>query len=115
VKVEKVAEGGDYLKAGFVKEHKITELKIDDARTIELHTFDGKDGKPDQTKIQCHVVYNGQGKEDPATWTMNNKCRNALIEAWGEDTDNWVNKVIPITLGGSGEMMHILVDAMRIK
>ena len=65
--------------------------------------------------IQCHVIYNGQGKEDPSTWTMNNKCRNALIDAWGKNTDEWVNKKIPITLGGSGDMTHILVDAMRIE
>ena len=46
---------------------------------------------------------------------MNNKSRNALIDAWGSDTDKWVAKSIPITIGGSGEMKHILVDSMRIE
>jgi len=113
--VDKVSVGGDYLKTKFVKDHKITELQITDARTIEIVTFKGKDGKPDQDKIQCDVTYKDQGKDDPSSWTMNNKSRNALIDAWGKDTDSWVNKVIPITLGGSGEMEHILVDTMRIE
>ena len=109
MEVEKTAEGGDYLKAKFVKENKITELQITDARTITMVEFEGKDGKPAQQKIQCEVTYPKQGKEDPSTWTMNNKSRNALIDAWGKDTDNWVNKKIPIQLGGQGEMEHILV------
>jgi len=116
MEVEKVAEGGEYLKAKFVKENKVTELKIDDARSIEFVEFeDKKNPGKKQQKIQCHVVYSGQGKEDPSIWTMNNKSRNALIEVWGKDTDKWVNKKIPITLGGEGEMLHILVDSMRIE
>jgi hypothetical protein len=115
MQVEKASIGGDYLKAKFVEENKITELQITDARTIEIVTFKGKDGKPDQDKIQCEVTYKGQGKEDPSSWTMNNKCRNALIDAWGPDTDNWVNKAIPISMGGDGEMRHILVDELRIE
>jgi hypothetical protein len=115
MQVEKVSESGDFLKAKFVESNKITELQITDARTIEIVTFEGKDGKADQQKVQCEVTYSGQGKEDPFKWTMNNKCRNALIDAWGTDTDNWVNKKIPINLGGDGEMRHILVDTMRIE
>ena len=115
MKVKKSAEGGEYLKAGFVKEHRITELQIPDAREITMVTFEGKDGKKDQEKIQVPVIYNGQGKEDPNIWTMNNKCKNALFDAWGDDTDEWVNKKIPITIGGQGDMTHILVDSMRIE
>jgi hypothetical protein len=115
MEVTKTAEGGDYLKAKFCKENKIVELQITDARTIKEVTFEGKDGKAPQTKIQCDVTYAQQGKEDPSTWTMNNKCKNALIDAWGTDTDNWVNKKIPITIGGQGDMEHILVDSMRIE
>ena len=115
MQVEKVAEGGNYLKPKFVKENKITELQITDARTIQIVEFEGRDGKAPTQKVQCDVTYKGQGKEDPSTWTMNNKSRNALIDAWGSDTDAWVNKAIPITMGGSGEMEHILVDSMRIE
>jgi|TARA_R110002073_G_scaffold85649_1_gene203782 hypothetical protein len=115
MKVDKVAEGGSYLKAKFAEENRITELQITDARTIEIVTFKGKDGKPDVDKIQCDITFKDQGKSDPSSWTMNNKSRNALIDAWGSDTDQWVAKSIPITIGGSGEMKHILVDSMRIE
>jgi len=111
---EKVSEGGNYFKVGFVKTNKITELQITDARSVEEITFPGKEGKPDVKKIQCEVSYKNQGKEDPTSWTMNNKSRNILIEAWGKNTDDWVMKSIPITIGGSGDMEHVLVDSMRI-
>ena len=114
MQVEKTAEG-EYLKAEFVKANKITELKLDDAKSMKYVTFPGKDGKPDQIKLQGTIIYSGQGKEDPNTWTMNNKCKNALVDAWGEDTDEWINKPIPITIGGEGTMTHILVDSLRIK
>ena len=41
---EKVSEGGNYFKVGFVKEHKISELQITEARSFEDVTFRGKDG-----------------------------------------------------------------------
>lgn len=113
--VTKSAEGGDFFKADFVKKNKITEVQITDARTIKEVTFEGKDGKPAQIKLQVEITYKGQGKEDPSTWTMNNKCKNALFDAWGEDTDSWVNQKIPIQLAGEGAMEHILVDTMRIE
>ena len=113
--VEKSAEGGDYFKADFVKKNKITEVQIVDARTIKEVSFEGKDGKPAQVKLQVDITYKGQGKEDPSTWTMNNKCKNALIDAFGSDTDQWVSKKIPIQLAGEGAMEHILVDTMRIE
>ncbi len=115
MQVEKSAESGEFLKAKFVKEHGILELIIDDARETKEVSFEGKDGKPDQIKLQVHVKYDAVGKEDPTVWTMNNKCKNALIDAFGDDTDKWVDKPIPISLGGEGEMTHILVDSLRIK
>lgn len=116
MQVEKTAEGGNFLKSKFVKENKVTELKITDARTIQEVTFEGKDGKPDTTKLQCEVSYKGQTDDSPKQWTMNNKSKNALIDAFGGDTDQWINKAIPITLGSVGtEMEHILVDTMRIE
>ena len=48
---EKVSMGKDILKASFVKERKITELQIVDARSVEEVVFPGKDGKKDSKKI----------------------------------------------------------------
>ena len=115
MKVEKVSDSGDFLKPKFIVEHKITELQIVDKESFQHVTFKGKDGKPDQQKLQCDVTFRGQGKEDPFEWTMNNKSRNILIDAWKDETDNWVDKKIPITIAGEGEMTHILVDKLRIE
>ena len=41
MRVEKIKEGGNYLKAKFVRENKITELQITDARTIAFVEFVG--------------------------------------------------------------------------
>lgn len=114
MKVDKAEIGGDFLKAKFVKENKITELQIVNKESIKFVTFEGKDNKPDVQKIQCEVTYKNQGKEDPSQWTMNQKCRNAIIDAFGEDSDKWIDKVIPINIAGEGEMTHILVDELRI-
>lgn len=117
MKVEQVATGGEFLKASFVKTNKIVELKIMNKDDFERVTFEGKDGKKSQTKLQAKVIYNNYkpGSDMPNKWTMNGKSQNALIEAWGDDTDNWVGKKIPITIAGEGEMQHILVDSMRIE
>jgi len=104
----------NFIKAAFVEKNKIIELQISNKDSIKFHTFDGKDGKPDVQKIQCEITYKGQTDDSPSEWSLNNKCRNAIIDAWGEETDNWVNKPIPITLAGEGEMRHILVDSLRI-
>ena len=112
---EKVSMGKDILKPSLVKERKITELQITDARSVEEVTFPGKDGKKDSTKIDCKVSYKNQGEEDPTWWRINSPSRNSLIDAWGKNTDDWVMKSIPITLNGSGDMEHILVDSMRIE
>lgn len=117
MKVEQVATGGEFLKAIFVKTNKIVELKIVGKDDFERVTFAGKDGKKDQIKLQAKVIYNNYkpGSDMPNKWTMNGKSQNALIEAWGDDTDNWIGKKIPITIAGEGEMQHILVDSMRIE
>ncbi len=111
---EPVETGANHLKVSHVKAKKILELKIDDARSVKTVVFKGKDGKPDTEKIEAHITYKGITEDDPDTWTINNKSRNILINTWGKNTDNWINKTIPITVAGEGEMQHILVDAMRI-
>ena len=107
-------ESSNAIKVKHIKEKRILELTIDDARSFKEVVFEGKDGKEDSTKLEAHITYKGKTKEDPDVWRINNKSRNILIATWGKNTDNWVNKAIPITVAGEGEMQHILVDAMRI-
>lgn len=111
--VEKDATGGDYLKAGYVREHKISELILVSGPEIAEFEKDGKVTK----KLQFKINYEGfsENKGMPDTWTLNSKSKNTLFDAWGAETDDWLGKKTPISLGGEGEMTHILVDALRIK
>ena len=113
VKVTKDATGGNFLKAAYVKENKISELLIVSNAEHAEFTNEGKTTK----KLQFKINYEGfsEDKEMPDTWTLNSKCKNALIDVWGDETDDWKGKPIPITLSGDGEYMHIAVDELRIK
>ncbi|MCH9657185.1 hypothetical protein K0U27_00585 [archaeon] len=113
VKVEKDATGGDFLKASYVKEHKISELVLVSGPSFAEFEKDGKVTR----KLQFKINYEGfsDNKGMPDTWTLNSKSKNTLVDAWGEETDEWLGKKTPISLGGEGEMTHILVDALRIK
>lgn len=114
MKASKDAVGGDFLKAGYVEEHKITELKI--MSEVSIARFE-KEGKPTVEKFQFGIEYEGFSKNKgmPDTWTLNSKSKNALIDAWGDETDDWKGKTTPITLSGDGEYRHIMVDTLRIK
>jgi len=113
----KIGTGG-YLKAPYIIEHKITELKIlGDAEEV---TFTGKNKageEEEMTKVQLTVSYEGyEDKKDmPNKWTLNNTALAALIDIWDDDTDKWVGKIASITIGGEGEMKHIKVDTLRTK
>ena len=113
MKIEKDPTGGDFLKAVYVKEHKISELVL--VSGPEIAEFE-KDGKVTR-KLQFKINYEGfsDNKGMPDTWTLNSKSKNTLFDAWGSETDAWLGKKTPISLGGEGEMTHILVDALRIK
>jgi len=115
MKAEKQSEGGKYLKVAYVEENKITELKIiGEIDTVEFNQK--KDGKDIVVvKYQAEVTYEGITDESPNIWTMNHPSSNVLIDAWGEDTDEWLHKPIPLTLSGDGEYRHFKVDELRIK
>ncbi len=114
MKVEKGNIGGNNLKVEFIQERKITSLKITDEG--EMVTYEAKkEGDKASTKLVVGVSYEGQGKEDPNRWSLNNKSRNALIDIWGDDTENWVGKTVEITISGDGDYKHIIVDSLRTK
>lgn len=115
MKAEKHSEGGNFLKVKNVVDDKITELKIvGEVKTVEFEKE--KDGKKvTVTKYQAEISYEGMKDDSPNIWTMNHPSSNALIDTWGDDTDNWKDKVIPLTIAGDGEYKHFKVDSLRIK
>ncbi len=114
MKAERKSEG-NYLKVDYVETNKITQLQIvGDVNTVEF--TQEKDGKEIQiVKYQAEVTYEGITDDSPNVWTMNHTSSNSLIDIWGDDTDDWLHKNIPITLSGEGKMKHFKVDELRIK
>lgn len=110
---EKQGSGGKFLKVDYVKENKISELKIvSEVTTVE---FDSKTkGEDPVVKYQAEVTYDGIKDGDPNIWTLNHPSSNALIDTWGEDTEEWMNKAIPLVLAGEGDYLHFKVDELRI-
>jgi hypothetical protein len=103
---------GSYLKGDFVKEHNITEVRIES----EPQDVNGEFG----TKLECKVSYNGQGKEDPEMWGMNKKSRNIVIDHFsvpGEKFDSviLVGQTIPIESAPTEKGRAIYVDEVRLK
>jgi len=95
-----------FLKAKYVMDKKISELKI----TTEPGYVETKFGD----KLQCEVAFSGQQKSDPNLWTINKTSSIKLFDKFGQDTAKWQNVPIPITVSGEGEMASITVDAIRL-
>jgi len=114
MKVEKGNTGANTIKVEFVLEKKITSMKIKDEG--EMVTYEAKKaGDSASTKLVIGVSYDGQSDGDPTKWSMNNKSRNALIDIWGDDTNDWIGKTAEISTSGDGEFKHIVVDTLRTK
>jgi len=99
-----------YLKAKFIVDRKISELKITTEPAYVEVEFQGVKSK----KLQCEVLYEGQTPSDPQIWTLNKTSSIALFDKYKQDTKAWMNIVIPITVQGEGDKMAIIVDKVRL-
>jgi len=100
------------LKGEFVKERGIDFLKIES----EPKDVAGEFG----IKLECEVSFEGQTKEDPHTWTLNKKSRNALIEKFSEPGKPFnsvvlIGQRIPIETAPTEKGRAIYVDELRLK
>lgn len=114
MKVEKGNTGGDNITVEFIEKRKLTKLKI--LNEGEMDTYEPQ--KPEEkssTRLLMEVSYEDQAEGDPKHWRMNNKSRNALIDVYGDDTKDWIGKEPEITLDGTGDYRHIMVDTLRTK
>ena len=117
MRVERQSESGNYLKVKDVEDKRITELKIvSELREVEFENKDNKTGNVVvKKKYQCDVEYAGFREGDPNIWTLNASSVNILIDTWGDESSNWLNKPIPLSVQGEGEYRHFKVDKLRIK
>lgn len=109
MRIERQQEGSDFINAQFVQDSKLDKLRI--ASDVELSK-----SKFDETKTQ-HVVdisYEGWAKGSPSKWKLSANAINTLIDKYGDETKNWVDKEVPITLAGEGQFKYVTVDKLRI-
>jgi len=109
VEIERPQETA-FLKATLVVDRKISELKI----TTEPDWVDTEYEGVHTDKLQCEVMFSGQTKSDPTTWTMNKTSSLVLFDTLGKDTKTWMNRAIPITVTGEGKKAAIMVDKIRL-
>jgi len=105
-----IGGAGNYLTGEFVKEKGITKLDISNARNVEFE----QDGKK-KNRVQVDVSYQGQGKDDPNTWTMNLTSAKVLADFFkSDDADKWKGK-IPIETAPTEKGRAIYVDKIELK
>jgi len=109
VQIERPQETA-YLKATYIVENKISELKFTSEPDYVETEFEGT--KTD--KMQGEVIYNNKKKSDPHLWTLNKTSTIALFDVFGKDTKTWMDKPIPITVTGEGKTAAIMVDKIRL-
>jgi len=60
------------------------------------------------------VSYQGVTDDSPSTWSMNKKSRNALIDKFGNDTEKWIGKKVPIETSITEKGRAIYVDVTEL-
>jgi len=109
MKIERQQEGSDYVSAQFVEDNKIDAIKI--VSDVEM----GK-SKFDESKTQYVVSINYRGwvKGSPSKWKLSANAINILIDKYGDETANWVDKEVPVTIAGQGQFQYVTIDKIRL-
>ena len=88
---KQVSMGGTWLKASELKNG--TKAKIVSETQAQPSTFLDEQGQP-KTKDVAKIRI--QGHDEPYNVAINRASINALVDAFGEDSKNWMNKVLTI-------------------
>lgn len=91
------------INGDFVKENHVTELKIQSIPDFGTYQ-----------KLECEVQCNDESKTK-GKWTISKQPNNALIKKWGDDTDNWVGKIVPVKAENYETGWGIVVDTTRLE
>lgn len=115
MKIPRGNTGGNYISVEDAEKRGITSFKILDEGELDTYTpKEGEPGKP-TTRLVVEVSFDGQKSTDAKHWKMNDKCRNALIDLWTDETEKWIGKIVEITFAGEEKFRHIAVDMLRTK
>ena len=91
-----------YLTYDYIKEHEPLPVKIlDEAQQVFAQDL-GKE------VYRCTVKPKDGNQK---TWTINSTCWNKLIDAYGNETKDWIGKTVNLTTGKSragGRMVDII-------
>jgi len=102
-----IEDENSYLKGEFVKENKIIEIIF----ITEPKMTETKFGN----KVEGEVEYNGQGKEDPHIWTLNNTSARMLLKHFGKETKEWMGKKLPVEPSRTEKGYAIYIDQDALK
>lgn len=93
-----------YLAAKTVKKGAVVEF-VDGGREEVSETFKYDDGNPVKSMV-CTVLYEGEKKN----LKINKASKICLVEAWGDESDNWIGKRARINVlpTGNGALMIVL-------
>lgn len=81
---------GSWVKAG---ELKATKAKIISETLPQTSSFLNKDGSP-KTQDVCKVKF--EGDQEAVNVSLNRATVNALVDAFGEDSKDWIGKVLNV-------------------
>lgn len=93
---------GEYINGEFLKDSKIDLLTISTIPELKTGTYGDK--------LECSVTYQGFAQGKPYKWGMNTTCRNQLIDKYGENTDDWLNKTVPVETSITEKGRAIYID-----
>jgi len=83
------------ISGGWAKGSEITakKAKILSETDAVPSSFVNKDGSP-KTQDVCKVIF--QGDREPLNLSLNRATINGLVDAFGEDSKNWINKILSV-------------------
>ena len=87
---------------------KARELTIlDEGKEVDTKDFKGKDVKKIQVNVRCN-----DGSKSEKLWEMNQPSKKSMIKLFGDDTKNWIGKVVKINFTPFESKFSIQIDEM---
>ena len=104
----KIGSGGEYLKAKTADKGETIEFK-DAGKIVESDRYTYEDGSPKKDYV-FEVYY----KKEIKLLRVNKASRTAMIEAFGDETNDWIGKKAKIMImpTPNGDNKMIVLDPM---